>query len=882
MTTDIISFPYATDNLSFTLSYNKKGASSAIAYLDAIDINVRRNLIMSGSQMIFRDQNSVGPGNISQFTLSSVSSNTTLWEITKINEVSLIQGNVSASNLSFVIATDKLRKFVAFDNSNIPTPFITGNDLGVIENQYLHGMDVPNLLIIYHPNFEEQAKKLASHRKSQGLKVALVTQQQIYNEFSMGSADVQAIRDFARMLHDKDANFKYMLLFGDGSFDNRPLATPIPGNSNYIITYEQDVSSSFVSLSIPVCDDFFGLLGPDEKADSGYLDIGIGRLPVSNSEQADAVVKKIIHYDSPETFGNWRNNICFIADDREDTNFEFLKDADNTAKRAQSILPGLNVTKIYLDAYKQIISSAGQTCPDAARALNDIVHRGTILLDFTGHGGPDGVTSENLYTRTVIDSWHNKDRMFMLFTGSCKVARFDYMTFQSGIYTPYLTAGEYAVLKADAGAVCAVTTNRDTYSSPNIRMNNALIENIANRYNEPDYRLGDIYLRAKNSANTNDENTRSFILFGDPSMKLAIPVLNRVVTDSVNGKEIFADTINALKELNLKGHIVNSLGNHESNFNGTIAISIFDKPIQWATISNHGFELDTFYTQEQTLLKGNASVKNGSFQFRFMVPKDINYNVGLGKISYYAQDGATDVNGYDPNIKIGGLSNDFTVDKEGPFIRLFMNDTTFRNGGITNSNPVLLAKIHDPCGINATGASIGHNIIAILDGDKDHKYILNDYYETDLDDFQKGSIYYPFSNLTPGQHSLKLIVWDAMNNPSEGEILFTVTSGKELILQNIGSYPNPMTDYTNFVFDHNMPGEDLKVTITIFDLAGSLIQSLTTTVNTAGYTSTPILWNGNSNGGNSLGNGIYIYRVTVESAKEGLKASASAKLIIAR
>jgi hypothetical protein len=887
MTTDMKTFSPSADQLNLSLTYTKNSATSAKAILDNFDINIRRNLVMSGTQMFFRDINSVAKGNISRFTLTNASSSIVVWNVTKINAVSQIQSNINGSTLSFILPTDSLQTFIAFDKNNLLSPTFLGKD-GNIDNQNLHGIEIPNLLIVCHPNFISQAERLASHRRSQGLKVAVVTPQQIYNEFSSGSPDIQSIRDFARMLHDKDPyTFRYMLLFGDGSWDNRPIE--IKGNSNYVLAYEMDGYPNFLP-DIPVTDDFYGFLSQKETADSGFLDIGIGRIPSSDTIQASAVVDKIIHYDSPDAMGSWRNQICFVADDKEDDGFTFLDDADFTAKEAKNKIPEMNITKIYLDAYKQYISSSGQSCPDAKMALNNAVSSGMIMLNFTGHGGPDGITSENLFNRDVVNTWKNKDRMFMMFTGSCKVTRFDYLSLlQNGQYAPYITAGEYALFKEEGGAVCLVSTNRDTYAGGNINLNNALIQNLVDRYESDNnsYRLGDIYLRAKNIASIKgiygkDGNTKNFILLGDPSMRLAIPNLNRVITDSVNSRQVSEDTINALQTVTLKGHIASENGSVMSDFNGSVSITIFDKPMVWETIDNHGFGTESFSTQEQIIIKGNASIKNGYFSFRFMTPKDINYNVGSGKISYYAQFENQDINGYDTSIKIGGMNDTLINDTDGPEINLYMNDTTFRNGGITDKNPVLLAVISDPCGINATGASIGHDIIAVLDNNPTNKYILNNYYETNLDNYQSGTIRYPLYDLSPGRNTLTVTVWDALNNSNESEIEFVVTNGEQLILQNILCYPNPMTDHTYFVFDHNMPGEDIKVTVQIYDLSGMMMQTLTAVINSSGYTSTPLMWDGSTAGGANTGNGMFIYRIIAEVPKKGLSATGSGKLIIAQ
>lgn len=885
--TDSVSFSPSSGSLTFTFTYNKTSSSMGRAVLDQYDINVRRDLRMQGGQMMFRDVQSVGEGNKSRFILSDVNSSVQVWDVSLINSPLKIEGTLNGSSYEFVFPTSSLRTFIAFYPSAAYTPVFLGKE-GWVANQDLHGIDVPELLIVTHPLFMSQAERLASHRRNQGMKVAVVTPQQIYNEFSSGAPDVQAIRDFARCLKDKNpALFRYLLLFGDGSWDNR-FVSPA-GNSNYILTYQME-GGNYESESIPVADDFFALLGAQETADSGFMDVGVGRLPVSDTFQASAVVEKLIAYDSPQARESWHNQLCFVADDKEDNAFTFLRDADETATNASRKVPELNITKIYLDAYKQYINAAGQSCPDASLALQNAVSGGSLMLNFTGHGGPDGITNENLFSRDVINTWNNKNRLFVLFTGSCKVARFDYLSMlQNGNYAPYVTAGEYALLKEGGGAVAVISTNRNTYSSGNIRLNNALMECMVDReaVDPYAYRLGDIYRRAKNIASMKgyfgkDENTRNFILLGDPSMRLSVPLLNRVVTDSVNGKLPGADTLRALQEVCISGHVNNERGVVDNAFNGKVSITLFDKPQQRQTIDNHGFGTETFMSQEQVIIKGNTLARNGFFSFCFLMPKDINYFVGKGKISYYAAREDEEYNGYDTTVLIGGMKDTVIADVTGPIIRLFMNDTTFKNGGITDIDPVLLAFVSDPSGINATGAGIGHDIVAVLDGDNTQYYVLNAYYETAMGDYRQGVIRYPFYHLKPGKHILSLTVWDGVNNSAKAQIEFTVISEGQFIIRDVTCYPNPMTDHAYFVFEHNMPDEEMKVTLMIYDMSGVLIQQLTTFVMSEGYTTSPLLWDGRTAGGANTGNGVYLFRIIAEIPARGLSATATGRLIIAQ
>jgi hypothetical protein len=235
--------------------------------------------------------------------------------------------------------------------------------------------------------------------------------------------------------------------------------------------------------------------------------------------------------------------------------------------------------------------------------------------------------------------------------------------------------------------------------------------------------------------------------------------------------------------------------------------------------------------------------------------------------------------GYFSDIIVGGFANSNVTDSIGPLIRLFMNDTLFRSGGLTDNNPQMLAIIEDKGGINTTGSGIGHDLVAWLDNDHNNSFVLNNYFENDFDNYMKGRITYDLSDLAGGNHSLTLKAWDNFNNSSEQSILFVVETNGKFVLKNLINYPNPVLDETKITAEHNRPDEQLVITISIFDMSGRIIKIIRASEYSTGYQLPPVIWDGNSDGGKRVTRGIYPYKVSVRT-ESGETAVGSGRMII--
>ena len=695
-TTDTFSFTPSNSNIAVNTVYTKPN-SSAQAWMNYIELNARRHLTMAGGQMTFRDPKTVAANNTAEYTLENANSDIEIWDVSKSIEPMIMSHTLNNNTLKFVASADSLRTYVSHFGS-----YISPIKIGKVENQNLHALNDIDYVILYDNIFKAQAEQLAEyHRNESGLSVYLTTLAPIYNEFGSGAKDNSAIRDFMKMLYDKAAGDvdkmpQYLLFFGDASYDYK---NRIPNNTNLIPTYE---SPNSLSPTASYCtDDFFGLYDDGEGANAnGDLDIGIGRFPITSLAQASAIVSKILNYKSHENIddigcsvgqnayakmSDWRNKLCFIGDD-EDTGIHTTQ-ADYLANYAAMNYPVYNVDKIFFDAYPQIITPGGQRYPDVKTAINQSVENGSLIINYTGHGGEEGWSHESVLEVGDINAWKNISNLPLFITATCEFSRYD----DPG----RISAGEYVILNSGGGGIALLTTSRVSWSSSNFSLNKVIFEHILKDNNGEYPRLGDI-VRLSKVGSGSIQNNRNFLLLGDPAMQLVYPedeVVTTEIKDAKTGLQI--DTLNALQIVNISGNVQKD-GAINSDFNGKVMVTIFDKVQDYSTLGNdEGSPVYNFKLQKSIIYKGKVDAVNGEFDFDFVVPKDIAYNFGSGKISYYATDGITDANGYLDTMSIGGSYFMADVDEDGPLIQLYINDENFLNGGITDENPNLLAYVFD-------------------------------------------------------------------------------------------------------------------------------------------------------------------------------------------
>ena len=876
--------------IPFKISITRNSPNTMV-YLDRILLNARRSLVFTGNQFNFSDLNSIGIGNVSEFQISSFPNNGAIWEITDRHLPKLINGALVAGTYNFIQETDTLRQFVATDGNVFLTPEV----VGTIEAQNLHALPQAEYLIVTHKNFISYANRLADLHRNEGMTVNVVTSEQVYNEFSSGMLDPTAIRMFAKMFFDRGVLNStqlpnYLLLFGDGTYDPK---NRVSNNNNYIPTYQMLNSENHISAM--VTDDYYGMLGDAESiAATDMLDIGVGRLLISDLQIAKQQVDKIEHYMKNgsnlftesatngscasggvnSTFGDWRLNYIQIADDEEGGYF-VNQDTEPQYVYVKANHAQMNCDKLYSDAFAQVSTAGGQRYPDVFDAITNRTERGALVMNYVGHGGEVGVAEERIITVPQIQSWKNIDKLNLFVSATCEYTKYDDPS--------RVSAGEWASLNPYGASIALMTTTRSVFFGVNTITGKRFFENVFTRdANMDPLAFGEILRLTKNASGSSD-NKRSFTLIGDPALKLALPRL-QIVTDSINGLSplVEIDTIRALTKMTIKGHIEDNNGVVLTSFNGVLAPSIFDKiKTQYTLGQDADSPIIPFDLQRNIVYKGKASIINGYFEFTFFVPKDINYNYGVGKISYYADNNLIDASGYDTNFIIGGIDPVGLNDVTGPDIELYLNEETFVSGGITDETPNLIAKMFDENGINTVGNGIGHDLMAIIDENSSNPIILNEYYSADLDTYQSGTVNYAIPTLEKGPHTLSLKVWDVNNNSSESSIDFIVQEKQNIELDHVLNYPNPFTTHTEFYFEHNQACAELEAQIQIFTVSGKLVKTINQIVHTEGFRSAGIEWDGRDDFNDQLAKGVYIYSLKVKSS-DGKIAEKTEKLVLLR
>ncbi len=825
-----LSFIPNSQNLDISFTYTNQQTTSA-GWLDYFLISGKGRLALDGSQLIFSNHNTVGPGNLSAFSIETTKTNLELWDITNPEEPQRYTTSRNGNRVEFKDSTSIQKSYVLFDPTQpLPEP----EKVGTINNQNLHGTPATEMVIVAPASFLAQANRLANlHASHSGLSCVVADRDQLYNEFSWGHPDPGAIRSFLKMLYDRAEGAtssapQLLLLFGDGSYDNRHISSSLPAP---LPTYQSD--NSIYQTSTFVSDDFYGFLDDDEGDDlpNDRLDIGIGRLPVNSEKQAISAVDKSEAYLTQQSGGNWKTRLTFVGDDG-DYNIH-MRDAELLTNQIDRNQPFFDINKIYLDAYKATSATTGKEFPGARSAIERAISEGTLFFNYTGHGSENNLAHEQIITRSDINGWTNLNKLPLFVTATCEFSRFDNHELTS--------AGEEVFLNPNGGAIALLSTTRIVYSSLNFTLNKAFCNHVFEADNENlPLRLGEIMRRTKLESGSSI-NKLSFTLLGDPALRLNYPA-NKVITQSVNGHPAQeSDTLKALSVNTLKGILTYPDGQTMETFNGELNLVVYDKAIETETLGNDGAEPFEYTEYSNILFKGVSTVTNGQFSANFVIPQDIRYNFGPGRILYYAiSDEGQEASGAFSEIIIGGIANTSQQDQQGPELQLYLNHPDFNSGDQTGNRPMLYAKVYDESGINTSGIGIGHDITLIIDGDTQNPLVLNEAFSFNPNSYQEGMIVYHLSELSDGNHELTLKVWDTHNNSSTASISFVASSERGLKVRAFTVYPNPVTqsgevyatlrsDEPNSIFDTTIDFIDIRGRVT-----GSDTQKLISTGNLIG------------------------------------------------
>lgn len=841
-------------------------------WIDYYTLAVPVDLQLSGNQRIVRSKEAASH-NAVQYVFTGT--DYLIWNVTDFYNAATQQTFVENGKRNAIVNTNNdAVHFALFKEGSE----LTATYVEKVDNQNVHESVDVDFIIISHPEFLGESERLANlHRTVYNQKVVVVDVKKIYNEFSGGKQDPVAIRDYVRMHYSRGLvsgkPLENVLLMGDGSYD---FQERLENNTNFIPTFQSrnttDPISSYSS------DDFYAILDESE----GYydlnlaaedLDVGIGRIPCNSVAQAKIMVDKIIRYHDPASYGDWQNQVTFLGDDEDGA--QHLQDSETMANFVRSQEPVFNINKIYLDAYEQKSFGSGEKYPDVNVAITKAFEKGTLIFNYLGHGGPSGMAHERVVTRDEIRSWDNYNKLALMVTATCELSRFDDPAQDS--------PGELMMFNDNGGAVGLVTTMRLVQISLNTRLSIQIWDkNIVDLSNGPKS-LG-IFFRDTKNETQRAVNQRNFSLLGDPAMTLAFPkytVHTTHINDSVVQTQSI-DTLKAFSRIKVQGIVRNTDGNLASDFNGFVYPTVYDKYLNYQSLGNDDIDdIRTFQLQNSVLYRGKVTVTNGAFSFQFVVPKDISYNFGKGKISYFAENGVVDAHGYDTAITVGGSITDIADDNLGPDINLVLNDYSWVFGGTTHPTPLLICSVFDENGINTVGNGIGRDITAIIDAGTDQEKIivLNDFYESKLDSYQEGEIRYRMEAIEPGKHTLKIRVWDVYNNASEDETEFIVAEESALALNHVLNFPNPFTSGTVFHFDHNKAGQQMDVLVQIITPTGRIVKTFHESVVSATSHFDDIEWDGKDEFGDQLARGVYLYKLTVKT-EDGDKADVTQKLVI--
>ncbi len=869
----VFTFTPNADDFSLRLDYVKPN-SSATGYLNYITVNALRSLKMTGAAMHFQTDLNTDGNIFNRYLLSDAGADVQIWDVTQPHNTIRIATGSQNNTLSFIDSNNSIRTYIAVNTKNggaFPKPVVVGQ----VANQNLHSLQGIDFVIITHPDFEAEANRLAqAHREIDFMTVAVVTTEQVYNEFSSGTPDATAYRWLMKMLNDRairdgkpQEKPKYLLLFGRGTFDNRKIL-PLSKESgdNFVLTYQAD--NSLVKTLSYVTDDYFAFLDDSQglQIPSHALRVGVGRFPVRTVKEAADVVNKNIAYMQNKGKGIWKNQLCFVADDGDGA--LHMKQADSITNVIARNHPNYIVNKIYLDSYFQETSATGKTYPLARTQLHNYIRNGVFMLNFTGHASTMGWTSEGILSTKDVEELSNKNLPIWV-GATCDFLEFDVKT---------VSAGEKVLLNPAGGGIGILSAARPVYASQNFSMNRFFNEYAFKKVDGEHLRLGDIVREAKNRIGS-EINKLSYVLIGNPALKLNYPTKYEVKTSHINGVDVTManDTLRATSTASIGGFVADENGNKVTNFNGEVNAMVFDKVQTITTRNNSNGGSMTYNDRPNILFSGKAEVVNGEFSLTFMMPKDIKYNFGAGRINLYAFD-KNNLNdeaiGKFENFVVGGSSAAFDVsDKQGPEITAYLNSSNFQNGDKVNETPMFIAQLFDSNGINRVGSGIGHDLLLVVNNDSRQTYVLNDYFESSLTGFQNGEVRFKLPELPKGKHSLTFRAWDLLNNSNSIALDFEVENGLTPEIFKVYNYPNPVKEFTRIKLEHDRPETVLDTQVDIFDLAGRLLWSF----KQAG--ADDITWDLQTIDGIKVRKGIYLYRVTVNT-KSSERVSKTNKMLV--
>lgn len=878
--TTVKSFDVTSENLKFDITFQNSGTLS-LARLDYIEIEYRRRLRLSDGQLFFYSD-SAQPA---LMVIEGAENATIIWDVTDPAIPLRVDFTLKGSQASFVTPAGQ-REYIAF------TPDKGGyalTEFSKVDNQDIHSLPVPDMLIISPTQYLEAANRLAAHHRDfDGFKVHVLTPEAIYNEFSSATPDVGAFRRLLKMWYDRmintnsdenessDGRLRYCLIMSRPTYDPK-LKMETTKAAGYPRIPIWQSSTGFSKNTSYSTDDYIAMLDDATNFNiaTAKIRLGVGRMPVTSLAEANEMVDKYIAYSASPDLGDWRNHIMFIADDQDNgVHFDQAQDAYNNISK---IGRGGNYLydRVYLDSYPIESSATGETYPEAKKRMLRLWNEGLAMIHYIGHASTVGWGHEDLLNWTDITNMSNSIPAF-LYAATCEFARWD---------EDSRCGAEILWSKPQGGIIATICPSRTVFITPNGEMSTATAK-VLFLTDKPaeGRRIGDVYMDAKNSFSASDDNKLRFILMGNPAMRFPVPKY-RVVVDSIDQTEILTaetlPTLPARSRAILKGRITDDDGIINDDFNGKVSIMLYDAESVIETLGNGASGQVRYYNDRRTLLyRGVSNVMNGEWETTVMLPAEITNNYSPARFTFYASsENGMEAHGQSTSLYVYGYDSEAPDDNEGPSIHLFaINREDYQEGDAVHSSPVVLAKISDPSGINLSDAGIGHKMALTLDSKKYYDDV-NSYFEPDSDDPTAGSLMYPLLDLEAGEHSLKFTVWDNANNSSSASIKFNVAVAKKPEIYNLTTDVNPARDKVNFLISTDRPMSKVDCMVEVFDLNGNRVWNSNRTSSTDILAGLTIGWDLNDNGGQRVSRGIYLYRATITS-DSGVSTTASRKLAV--
>lgn len=866
---------FASHN-SVRLTHDRPSGESG--HLDFIRLNFIRSLALYGSNTVFRVNR---PMDGVSFRVAGSSADVQIWKFSQDGTCGIVPSVYSdgiTTTLSTSYTPDDFLVAV-----NVKGSFPEPETVGKVDSQNLHGMDLTDMVIVVPASgrLTASAERLAdAHRKMDNLKVSVVRADMVYNEFSSGTPDATALRRFMKMLYDRGgagAAPRYLLLMGDGAWDNRMHVSDWAGKDpdDYLLCYESYESLSHITSY--VMEDYFGLLDDTEGQSllTEKVDLGIGRLPVSSVAQAREKVNRIIEYMQGDYSGVWQNRILVLGDDGD--NNIHMQDADKIADIFHDVNPAIDIRKVYWDAYQMEVTASSNGYPSVRKLLLNQLDEGALIVNYSGHGSVDFLSHELVLNKSDMGKLKSKHLPFWI-TASCDIAPFD---------SPLESMGMNLVNNTEGGAIGMLSTTRTVYASQNGAINRsfsryALSRSADGRVNT----LGDALRLAKNELVTpgegetdRTENKIHFVLLGDPALRLAVAELTAVVDEFNGNDKKVLSAAPAGSVAVVSGHIELN-GKRVTDYHGVLSSIVYDNErlIKCRNNQKTADEPFTFKYRDRVLYSGTDSVIDGEFTFFFPIPLDINYSDEKGQIILFADgnDGRT-ANGVFKNFVVGGTADDLAADSVGPDIRLYLNTPSFQYGASVNATPLLVAELSDSSGLNTSGNGLGHDLLLIIDNNPNWTWVLNSNFEQTAGDYTSGRVMFSIPELPEGKHELMLRAWDVMNNSTTVYLGFKVV--KDLKPKfTIDVTASPARENTAFVITHDRPGQNANVTVQVLSSDG-MMQWTTTQKDESGSGVTVVDWNLHGNSGHRMQPGLYIVRAIVGTDGGG-SSTATCKMVI--